>query len=414
MGHDVFISYSSKDKKVADAACAVLERRGRRCWIAPRDVDPGVEYGESIIGGINGSRVFILIFSGHANESPQVRREVERAVSRGLAILPFRIEDVLPTRSLEYFLGAPHWLDALTPPLERHLERLAHAVDRLLAEPQATRPSALQPTASTSKRGPNRPIWIGLVLVLAALAAGTAYWLTRAPVADDPVDNVQAANLTEANIQLSQPVPKRAPEPPAPLVDTTSMDLGPEGRRDATYFLQSASIPVSSISLTPSSARLVFLYRSRFHPADALLGGSSPILALEHQGGGTSTLELRFMDPVAEVRLKHAGRRRTGPGFLGGAVLFPSVSISAYDRRGAQVGNQALSAWRSDAASAPMDGWIAFRAPGPDGIHLVRVVADGIIEYLLPTPPRALAAGEPPPPPPFRAAFALSGLEVRR
>jgi TIR domain len=39
--HDVFLSYSSKDKTWADSACAVLEQHRIRCWIAPRDMTPG-------------------------------------------------------------------------------------------------------------------------------------------------------------------------------------------------------------------------------------------------------------------------------------------------------------------------------------------------------------------------------------
>jgi hypothetical protein len=67
----------------------------------------------------------VLVFSQNANASPQIIREVERAVSKGLTIMPLRIEDVLPARNLEYFLGTPHWLDAISPPLEEHLEYLA-------------------------------------------------------------------------------------------------------------------------------------------------------------------------------------------------------------------------------------------------------------------------------------------------
>ena len=49
MPSDVFISYSSADKPTADAACAVLERAGVRCWIAPRDIGPGEEWGSAIL-----------------------------------------------------------------------------------------------------------------------------------------------------------------------------------------------------------------------------------------------------------------------------------------------------------------------------------------------------------------------------
>ena len=136
MGHDVFISYSSKDKPTADAACAVLESKGLRCWIAPRDILPGEDWGQSIIAAINGCKVMVLIFSSHANQSQQIKREVERAVHRGLPLIPVRIEDVLPASSLEYFLSTPHWLDAFTPPLERHLLHLAATIMQLLSRPQ--------------------------------------------------------------------------------------------------------------------------------------------------------------------------------------------------------------------------------------------------------------------------------------
>jgi TIR domain/Domain of unknown function (DUF4190) len=128
VSHDVFVSYAHHDKPQADAVCAALEARGIRCWIAPRDVVPGREWGAAIVEAIRTARVMVLVFSSHANASPQVRREVERAVNAETVLIPFRIEDVVPAESLEFFLGTPHWLDALTPPLEAHLERLTTAV----------------------------------------------------------------------------------------------------------------------------------------------------------------------------------------------------------------------------------------------------------------------------------------------
>jgi hypothetical protein len=132
MAFDTFISYSSKDKPAADAACAVLEQTGIRCWIAPRDIRPGGEYGGAIIEAIDQCRVMVVIFSSSANNSRQIHREIERAVSKGVPIIPVRIEEAVPTKSMEYFLGAIHWLDALTPPLENHLQRLAETVKALL------------------------------------------------------------------------------------------------------------------------------------------------------------------------------------------------------------------------------------------------------------------------------------------
>src|ERR1700751_726604 len=112
MAHDVFISYSSKDKAAADAVCARIEARGIRCWIAPRDVVPGLPYGEAIIDAINTCRIMGLVFSSNANASGHIPKEVERAVSRGVTIIPLRIEDVAPAKSLDYFISSVHWLDA--------------------------------------------------------------------------------------------------------------------------------------------------------------------------------------------------------------------------------------------------------------------------------------------------------------
>src|SRR6266849_9260965 len=143
LAHDVFISYSAHDKPIADAVCAALEAERIRCWIAPRDVLPGIPYGEALIEAINESRVLVLVFSSHSNESPQVMREVERAVSKGILILPFRIEDVQLSKEMEYYIITPHWLDALTSPMEEHLARLAQTASMLLARehhPEAPRP----------------------------------------------------------------------------------------------------------------------------------------------------------------------------------------------------------------------------------------------------------------------------------
>jgi hypothetical protein len=139
--HDVFISYSSRDKPIADAVCATLEAKKVRCWIAPRDVLPGVPYAEALSDAITTSRLLVLVLSSGANNSNQVMREVEAAVAKGLPVVPFRIEDVQPSKSLNYFLKAIHWLDAVTPPVERHLQKLAQTVHLFLARP-GTGPAA--------------------------------------------------------------------------------------------------------------------------------------------------------------------------------------------------------------------------------------------------------------------------------
>jgi formylglycine-generating enzyme required for sulfatase activity len=152
MAHDVFVSYSSSDKPVADAVCATLERKGHRCWVAPRDILPGTEWSEGIIDAISECRVFLLIFSAKSNHSQQVKREVTFAVSEGKPILPLRVEDAPLSKHMKYCIGTPHWLDAMTPPLERHLDYLADTVGLLLQRTAGVRkrPDAEQEPATAT------------------------------------------------------------------------------------------------------------------------------------------------------------------------------------------------------------------------------------------------------------------------
>jgi hypothetical protein len=132
MAHDVFISHSAHNREVADAICEALEKTGIRCWVAPRDVRPGRSFPGEITRAIQQSKVMVMVFSSHSNNSEQVLREIQLATDSRLVIIRFRIEDVALTDDLRYFLSSPHWLDALTPPLSKHIERLQVAIKELL------------------------------------------------------------------------------------------------------------------------------------------------------------------------------------------------------------------------------------------------------------------------------------------
>jgi hypothetical protein len=151
MAHDVFISHSAKDKPVADAMCATLERAGLRCWIAPRDILPSQTWAAAIHAAVHGSRAFVLVFSAESNGSKQVLREVDQAVKAEVPILPFRIDASAAAPEIDYYVGSAHWLDALTAPLEAHLDRLARTLHDLLGSSPPRRRTAA--TASTSPFG---------------------------------------------------------------------------------------------------------------------------------------------------------------------------------------------------------------------------------------------------------------------
>lgn len=206
--HDVFISYPAEAKATADAACAMLEGNGIRCWIAPRDVLPGSDWSESIVDAIQKSRLMVLIFDQNANESQHIKREVERAVDANIPIIPVRIENVAPSKGLSYFISSPHWLDALTPPLEKHLQHLVDTTRQILGTSSApagpARPIEYQPPARASRRV-MPGIFMGSLLACVLIAGYIGIFYIRKQVAN--------------SVATPAPATQSAAQPPAAPVD---------------------------------------------------------------------------------------------------------------------------------------------------------------------------------------------------
>ena len=213
MSHDVFVCHSSQDRTVANAIVARLEGRGIRCWIAPRDVVPGREYAQSIIEAISGSRLTVLVFSAHANSSPHVRRELERTASHGIPILPFRVEDVVPAPSVEYFISDAHWLDAMTPPLDQHLDHLVGTVRLLLDRqgPEGTAsvgteaPPSVSPVVQPAAPRRSRSLLLYAVLAGVGLLAAAIVGLVVAlgGQADDEVATTPSQSTDSTTTSVS-------------------------------------------------------------------------------------------------------------------------------------------------------------------------------------------------------------------
>ena len=123
MVHDIFISYSSKDDKMADAVCRNLESNGLKCWIAPRNIISGKNYAEQIMQGIKLAKIIVLVFSKDSQESVFVNNEIDAAFSNDKPIISFKIDETLPEKKMEFFLKNKHWLDAYPNP-EKLFDRL--------------------------------------------------------------------------------------------------------------------------------------------------------------------------------------------------------------------------------------------------------------------------------------------------
>jgi hypothetical protein len=107
----LFVSHVSEDRAAALEIVAELERRGVRCWIAPRDVRAGRPFDDEIADAIEASRAMLLIFSEHCNASDYIRREVTVAGESHKVVIPFRIENAQPKHGLRVRLSDLHWID---------------------------------------------------------------------------------------------------------------------------------------------------------------------------------------------------------------------------------------------------------------------------------------------------------------
>ena len=203
-------------KPTADAVCAKLEERGIRCWIAPRDILPGADYAASIISGIDSAKIMVLIFSSHATprNTSCVRRNAPSTVASQSSRSESKTSNQAP-RSRTY-ISAQHWLDALTPPLEAHILKLAETVSVLLGRtpppiapsepttpPQDKTPPPITPSEPTTPpQPPRRPVTLSrkkivlsVVIALVAVSAITAGYYSNNTT---PTTSPSAAPATTA------------------------------------------------------------------------------------------------------------------------------------------------------------------------------------------------------------------------
>lgn len=229
MSHDVFVSYSSKDKTVADFIVASLESAGVRCWYAPRDIRPGGDWAKEIVAAINEASVFLLIFSSNANSSQRVLDELNLAISREAVILPFRIENLDPVGAMQLHLSTRHWLDAFDPSWQEYTDKLVKAISAVLEGSDKELSTLLsekgfKPIAR--KKTGRIGLFIAMVLVvivgIAAVLFGPGLW-----------ESLQESEVTEAPTKTVRVIETTTPTVSGPAIGTADnpivmMYLSPE------------------------------------------------------------------------------------------------------------------------------------------------------------------------------------------
>ena len=177
---DIFISYSTKEADFAYKMCDLFEKAGLSCWIAPRNIHAGEEYGGEIIRGIEGSRVFFLCLSESANESQHVLREVERAVNRNMSIVVYQGEEVALSKSMEYFLAPTQWF---IPDKDHGDKELVEVMQNLLCKENCSEKAEEIGKTEENKAGQKKKsrkwLWFVDLIAVLIIAAGILFFVFR-------------------------------------------------------------------------------------------------------------------------------------------------------------------------------------------------------------------------------------------
>lgn len=171
----VFISHSSKDSARAEEICSLLEQGKHTCFLAPRDIRTGYEYAEEIINGIDGSGAFLLLLSQEANTSPHVLREVERAVSKKIPIIVYKLEEVTLTKSMEYFLMTHQWINTKSGSGFSEIARCIDAIE----DGRNAEPHPVEVNDSETESSGISPLAVASICIvaLAGIVIGLVCWM---------------------------------------------------------------------------------------------------------------------------------------------------------------------------------------------------------------------------------------------
>jgi hypothetical protein len=113
MKHDVFISYSRKDKAIVDEICELLEDSNISYWRDTHEINPGNAFMSDIVDAIKACKITLFISSCNSNHSPYTAKEVALAFNEGKHIIPYKIDDSSFCRNLELLFSDINFTEAI-------------------------------------------------------------------------------------------------------------------------------------------------------------------------------------------------------------------------------------------------------------------------------------------------------------
>jgi TIR domain len=162
--NDIFISYDSEDRPIAQKFADALESRGWSVWW-DREIPLGKAFDQVIEEELNAARCVIVLWSKQSVRSRWVKTEAAAAADRE-CLLPVLIDDVGIPFEFKRIQTAMlmNWQGDLADP---EFNRLVQAIEHLLGQTNSARP-----TAAPKRREKMRPLtsWPGMRTSTLAIA----------------------------------------------------------------------------------------------------------------------------------------------------------------------------------------------------------------------------------------------------
>lgn len=164
---DVFICYSSSDRKAALALVERLRADGISVWIDQGGIDAAAKWGKEIVRGITECKAVIVLLSRTAVDSHNVAKEISLASEEKKHILPIDLETVGLSEELRYPLAGIQHVGY------KEYDAIVRSLTRLGIVPSADE-KPLPSTALLSS--PRKKYFIIAAVILLLVAGGYAIY----------------------------------------------------------------------------------------------------------------------------------------------------------------------------------------------------------------------------------------------
>lgn len=215
----VFISHSSEDAALASQLCAGLEGAGVRCWIAPRDIPLGADFGVEILKAIKAVEAVVILLTPASMASTDVAAEVEFARDQKKKLMSIHLDDAELSGQLEYFLRLPQrvWLsqcglDGVVAAVSTQLNVVGVTTEQpVLTSPVETTtlsvPKRDDVKPDTTKPDTIKPNLSGLLWVAIAVGVAVCFWGGWTLLSEgEPIETAAAASSTAVQGAISSAI----------------------------------------------------------------------------------------------------------------------------------------------------------------------------------------------------------------